>query len=818
MSRDGGDTWKKLTEGLPAPPTGKIALAVSPDNSKRIYAIIESKEGTLWRSNDGGFLWELVNRSHTLHQRPIYYSRLGVAPDDFNEVYFVAVQTSLSLDGGKTYERLSIKGGDSHDIWIDPLNPDRILIANDQYIATSFNRGKSWHGVRLPTAQMYHVAVDNRIPYFVYGNKQDGPSYRGPSNYLGGRGGIPSTLWHSVGGGESGFTVPDPVDNDIIWSANYQGTMTRYNLKTGHSRGVAVWREDNIGAPPKDLKYRFQWTFPITISPHDHNKVYVGSQFVHQTTNGGQSWQVISPDLSTSDPAMLERNMGPLTNESADPSMACTVFAIAESPIEEGQIWAGTNDGLLHITRDGGKNWTDVTANIPGFPPKGKITNIEPSRFNAGTCYFSADLHEMNHWDTYVYKTTDFGESWEMINGDIPEGPLSYAHCVREDPVRQGLLYLGTENMLYVSFNDGENWVPLQEGMPHAPVHWLVIQEHFNDLVVGTYGRGFYILDDIGPLQQLTPEALSSDVFFFTPRPAYRFLRTHSYERDANDQCMGQNPPYGAIINYYLKSKPEGGVTLTVSDASGQAVRTIKGTDHVGINRVVWDLGYETLRTAKLRTPPIGASWVEVGPEGWRPLRTWGGPVRVRAEPGTYRLKLQVDGRELEKELVVRKDPRSEGALADIKEQTNLALKIRKDVDDLIGMINQIEWIRKQLYDLMAVLEGEEDNETVLEEAGSLDDKFIEVEKNLFQMRLTGAGQDTLRWPAQLYVKFSSLVGEIMRADFKPTDQQVELYDVLKSRLETQQSALDELLANALPAFNVTLELKGVSRIIPAKK
>ncbi len=561
MSRDGGDTWKKLTEGLPESPTGKIALAVSPDNSKRIYAIIESKEGTLWRSDDGGFHWELVNKSHELHQRPVYYSRCAVAPDDFNEVYFVAVQTSLSLDGGKTYERFSIKGGDSHDIWIDPVNPDRIVIANDQYVATSFNRGKTWNGVRLPTAQMYHVAVDNQIPYYVYGNKQDGPSYRGPSHYLGGRGGIPSTLWHSVGGGESGFTVPDPVNNNIIWSANYQGTMSRYNLETGHSRGVCVWREDNIGAPPKDLKYRFQWTFPITISPHDHNKVYVGSQFVHQTTNGGQSWEVVSPDLSTGDPAMLERNMGPLTNESADPSMACAVFAIAESPIDEGQIWAGTNDGLLHITRDGGRTWTNVTEKIPDFPPKGKITNIEPSRFHPGTCYFSADLHEMNHWDTYVYKTTDYGESWKKIDGDIPEGPLSYAHCVREDAVREGLLYLGTENMLYVSFNDGENWLPLQEGMPHAPVHWLVVQEHFNDLVVGTYGRGFYILDDITPLQELTRETLSAEVHLFTPRRAYRYVSTHSYEANANDQCVGQNPPNGAIINYYLKSKPDDDVS-----------------------------------------------------------------------------------------------------------------------------------------------------------------------------------------------------------------------------------------------------------------
>ena len=368
---------------------------------------------------------------------------------------------------------------------------------------------------------MYHVFVDNQIPYFVYGNKQDGPSYRGPSNSKSGS--IPSTMWHNVGGGEAGFTVPDPVDNNIVWSGEYQGILTRYDLKNRQVRGVAVWREDNIGHAPKDLKYRFQWTMPITISPHDHNKVYVGSQFLHVTTNGGQSWKVMSPDLTTSAPDMLERNFG-MTAESADPPMSCTVFAIAESPLEKGQIWAGSNDGLLHMTRDDGKTWNNLTANIPNFPPRGKVTNIEPSRYDAGTCYFSADLHEMNHWETYVYKTTDYGKTWKNISSDIPKGYLSYAHCIREDPVRKGLLYLGVENMVYVSLNDGGNWVPLQAGLPHAPAHWLVVQEHFNDLVVGTYGRGFYILDDITPLQQLTPEALKSDVYLFAPRPAYRFI------------------------------------------------------------------------------------------------------------------------------------------------------------------------------------------------------------------------------------------------------------------------------------------------------
>ena len=505
----------------------------------------------------------------------------------------------------------------------------------------------------------------------------------------------------------------------------------------------------------------------------------------------------------------------PVTRMGADPSMSCCVFAIAESPLEKGQIWTGSNDGLLYLTRDGGKNWLNVTKNIPDFPPKGKITNIEPSRYDAAVCYFSADLHEMNHWKTYIYKTADYGRTWKWLGSGIPRGFLSYAHCIREDPVKKGLLYLGTENMLYVSFDDGKNWAPLQTGMPHAPVHWLVVQEHFNDLVVGTYGRGFYIMDDITPLQQLTPEALKAGVFFFKPRPAYRLLAVEGQDTNPNDQCAGKNPPYGAIINYYLKETPKGGVTIDIFDETGEKVNSLKGSKNSGINRLAWNLCYEIKQRPKLRTAPLGAPHVRLGKQGWRPLRTWGGPIYVWVKPGVYTLKLKVDGKEYEQKLTVKKDPKSAGTLEDIKVQTRLLLEIRKNQDDLISMINRIEWLRKQLLDLNSLLsEDKEKNKDLIAACKAMEKKFLELEGKLFQVRLTGAGQDTLRWPAKLYLKFSSLGYEISKADFPPTDQQVELHKVLKDRLSGYQKSFKELLDKDLPGFNGLLKTGSVPHIM----
>jgi len=830
-STDGGTTWKKL-EGseLPTGPLGKIAVAIAPSDSSRVYALIETGDGVpwkgqetstgvLWRSDDGGETWKLMSHDHNLTQRPHYYSRCAVAPDDPDEVYFCAVRFQRTKNGGETFQMAAMVGGDNHDIWFDPTNADRMAVGNDQYVSISTNRGASWRGHGLPIAQLYHVAVDNQIPYYVYGNRQDGPSVRGPSNSLYGYGGIPLGEWHSVGGAESGFAIPDPVDNHIVWSGNYQGALDRYDERSRTARDVSPWPDYAMGTPAAPLKYRFQWTFPIAISPHDHNKVYVGSQHVHMTTDGGQSWEVISPDLSTNDRSKLGSSGG-LTPDNASVEYACLIFALAESPMQEGVIWAGTNDGLVHVTRDGGETWVNVTGNIPDLPEWGTVSNIEPSRYEAGKCYITVDFHQMNNRDPYVYKTSDYGASWESISEDIPKSMFSYAHCVREDPVRKGLLYVGTENALYISFDDGENWIPLQSNMPHAPVHWMVVQEHFNDLVVATYGRGFWIMDDITSLQQLTPEAAESEVHLFEPRPAYRFRFRSSPMDSMQEPSVGQNPPYGAQINYYLKSRAKGKVNIDIYDETGNKVRSLNGTNSAGINRINWNLRYEPTERLKLRTKPLYADWVELGKSGYRSYVSWGGPVTLTAPPGKYTVKLVVGDQEYAQELEVRRDPNAPGTVEGIREQFQMLEEIRQDSQSVAGMVNQIEWIRRQIYDLQDMLKekaGEKESEsvaTVVKAGKALDDKLIEVEGNLVQLKLTGGSQDILRWPMKLYGKISMLAGHVASGDFSPTEQSKEVHAMYRKQIADYQAQLKGLLDKDIPDYNSLLEENDLEGIV----
>jgi photosystem II stability/assembly factor-like uncharacterized protein len=856
-SNDGGVTWKKLTgHGLPTRTTGKVALAMANSNSNRVYALIETGDGVpvngketdrgkLWRSDDGGENWRMVSYDRTLGGRTHYYFRMAVAPDNENETYYMTAAFSTSLDGGETLRTPagfgSSPGGDNHDMWIDPTNANRMAVANDGGVSISVTRGKTWNRIQLPIAQMYHVTVDNRIPYFVYGNEQDDPSYRGPSNtrggggFGGGAGQIPRSAWQSVGGGESGWATPDPVDNNIIWSSasgsgSVGGIVERFDLRTGQGRNVEVWPDQSSGSTANELKYRFVWTMPLTISPHDHNKLYVGSQFVHQTTDGGQSWQLISPDLTTNDKSK-QGFSGGLTGDNIGVEYAPVVFAIAESPKEKGLIWAGTNDGLVQVTRDGGKDWTNVTRNIPNLPPWGTVSNIEPSRYDAGAAYITVDFHQVNNRDPFVYKTSDYGQTWKAITNGIPHTMLSYAHCVREDPTRPGLLYLGTEGGLFVSFDDGANWEPLQSNLPHAPVYWLVVQEHFNDLVIATYGRGFWILDDLAPLQQLNANVRNADSFLFTPRPAYRFRNTVVPVSVDYDPTAGQNPPYGASINYFLKSAPSGDVKIRIEDAKGQTVRTLTGTKTVGINRVNWDLRGEQTKEVRLRTSPAYAAEIRNGADGWR-LAPDGTRMSVLLPPGTYTVKLSAGGQELSQPLVVRKDPNSEGTEANIQTQIAMLLELRSDLEKAADMVNQIEAIRSQLAATLALLTpaaasgstptsepgavatGSGDQAAIKKASDDLDKKLIEVEDNLIQRRLTGQGQDTTRWPPKLISKISYLVSGLAGGDFPPTNQQREVKAILEEQLTTHRHRLDEVLSKDVDAFNKLLRDRGIGNVI----
>lgn len=824
-SRDGGDTWTRLDgNGLPRGTMGRIGLGMSPDDPDKIYALIETSsnreyepvdehEGTLWRSDDGGRSWAMINADHALAQRPLYYSRLAVAPDDANEVHFMSTVHTKSIDGGTSFD--VIAGGDNHDMWIDPLLPDRMIIGNDQGVRISTNRGEDWYRPLLPIAQMYHVFTDTRIPYNLYGNRQDGPSSGGPSNTLAG-GAIPVGAWRSVGGCESGFAVPDTVTNDVVWSGCFEGILDRHELSTGITRTVSVWPDNPEGWPAADLRYRFQWTFPVHISPHDNNTVYAGSQHVHRTTDGGQSWEVVSPDLTRNDVSRMQKSGG-LTTEDVSPTYASVLFAIAESPIEPGVIWTGSNDGLVHVSRDGAESWTDVTDNIPDLPEWGTISNIEPSRFDPAAAYVTVDFHQLGGTDPYIYKTDNYGASWRSLSADVPRSVFSYAHVVREDPTRAGLLYLGTENSLFVSFDDGGRWMPLQGDLPHAPVYWLEIQPHFNDLVVGTYGRGFWIADDITALQQLDDEALGDDVHLFDPRPAYRFLPRESRNAQPGDPAAGENPRYGASIDFHLAADaPSSNATVRIETEDGDVVRTLSARGaRPGMNRVLWDLRWEASATPRLRTPPLEHAHRDVGPNGWRPPPD-GGSVRPLAVPGRYRVRLTAGAEERTAWLDVLQDPASDASRADMVAQLDLQLELREMSDSTAALIDRIEWARRGLLDLDARLAEEEGYTDVVAAGAALEEVLVELEMQLFDLRLTGgaARQDTIRWPRRLWAKIASLASYSAGSDHPPTDQSLEVRDRYRVQLREVLARWAELAAEDITRFNQLLVERGLPPLV----
>ncbi|HEU5450391.1 MAG TPA: hypothetical protein VFU76_00310 [Terriglobales bacterium] len=866
-STDGGATWKKLEgHGLPHPPVGRIAVRVAQKDSRRVYALIETGDGvpfegkptqmgSLWRSDDGGDSWQMINADRQIRGRTAYYTRMEIAPDNENEVHFFSAAYSRTEDGGKSLLQIGfggMPGGDNHEGWIDPTNGDRMAVVNDGGVAITVNRGKSWNRIQLPIAQVYHVTTDDQIPYNVYGNRQDGPDYRGPSNSRGFGGffggGISRAEWHSLTGGESGFAVPDPVDNNIIWtsgtgSGSVGGAVFRFDERTKQSRAVEVWPENVSGNTAAEVKYRFNWEFPVTISPHDHNKVYVGSQYVHMTTDGGNSWQIISPDLTRNDKSKMGSSGG-LTPDNIGVEYAGVVFAISESPKEAGVIWAGTNDGLVQVTRDGGKNWTNVTKNIPNLPEWLTVSNIEASRYDSGTAYISVDGHQMDNRDPFIYKTTDYGKTWTQITNGITHSMLSYVHCVREDPVRKGLLYAGTENGLYVSFNDGKDWQALQNNLPHAPVYWITVQERFHDLVLATYGRGFWILDDITPLQQASPEVMSHAAHLFPPRDTYRFRPIENPASVSYDPTAGQNPPYGAPLDFYLKSKPgeKDKVHIVISDASGAVIRDIncnpqKG-EHgeeqseeeaffrgpaarcsaaAGFNRFWWDLRSEPSKQIKLRTMPMYGVEVPLGKDGTRNAPP-GGRISILEPPGAYTVKLTVNGETSTQSLKVLKDPHSAGSEADIAAQTKLVTQLRDQLNDIADSVAQIESMKVQLAGMRKEVGTEEVSAPVRDAAEKMTGQLTDIEGKVLQLKLSGRGQDDVRWAPMLADKINYLADQLTNADFPPTTQQQAVADELTKQEQAFENDLDLFNSKDVVAFNGLLRERNASYLIVQQK
>ncbi|HMF09761.1 MAG TPA: sialidase [Thermoanaerobaculia bacterium] len=856
VSRDGGTTWKHLSgHGLPEPPLGKIAVSVAPSRHERVYALIETGDrGSLWRSDDAGENWKLVNHSRLLNERPHYYTRMLVMPDNANEVYFPDNGMGATYDGGETSEEIPW-GGDNHDMWSDPKNANRMMIGNDGGVLISTTRGKEWTFLRLPIGQMYHVTTDNRIPYFVYAQMQDDGSMRGPSNSLGY--GITPAHWTSTAGCETGWATPDPVDANIVWGGCYAGVVERWDAKTGMAQSVSPWPERTMGGNAGEVKLRMNWTFPIAISPHDHNTVYVGSQYVHATSDGGNHWKAISPDLTLNDKSMMG-DSGGLTVDNLSVEYAGVVYSIAESPKEKGVIWAGTNDGLVQVTRDGGAHWDNVAKNMPNLPPKGTVDSVDPSPHDGGTCYVSVDFHQVDNRDPYIYKTTDYGKTWKFIAGSIPKSPLSYVHVVREDPFRKGLLYAGTENALYVSFDDGGHWQEFQDKLPHAPVYWLTVQPHFHDLVVGTYGRGIWILDDVGPLEQLTDGMRSDAVHLFEPRPAYRFRRISQPSLAPVGAVRGENPPYGAIVSYWLKeplagegkenkekkeSKSSAGeedketkkspVTITVWNAQGEKIRTLHGTNKTGVNRVTWDLRYEPSEEVRLRLTPPGNPHVfeekRFRGKDYRGVYYYGitalrnGPL---VAPGTYTVRLEAGGKQQEQKVVVLKDPNSAGTETSVAESTKFSVAIWRDTTAVARMINRLEWTRRQLQDFQKMLQAEKASEADLKAAKDLGKSVGTVEDDLLQPTIEEADQKSFRGPLKLYLWLLWLQAEAGpgaadvsgNADMAPTEPQRQVYELLSGRLADARKRVETLYSTTIPAWNETMRTKGYVQLMDVKE
>jgi len=803
VSRNGGNTWKRLQgAGLPDGIWGKVGVRVADSDPNRVYALIEAEEGGLFRSDDGGKKWTRVNPSRGLRQRAWYYTTLTVDPQDENVVWFPQVGMLKTEDGGRSVRKVKGGGWDYHDVWIDPSNTRRMIVGSDAGVSLSQDGGETWFRPAMPIAQFYHLSVDTSTPYRVLGSLQDFGTVSGPSNSLHG-GGILVSDWHSVGGGEAGHVVADPSDPEIVWAGEYLGYISRFDGRTGQAPHVGVYPDNGSGHGAADLRYRFQWTAPILISPHDPKVVYHAANVLFRTDDGGQSWQAISPDLTRDDETKQGWAGGPITGDNTGVEFYGTIFAVAESPLEQGLIWAGTDDGLVHLTRDGGVTWTDVTPT--GFPEWATVTTIEPSRWEAGTAYLVADAHRLDDETPYLYKTKDFGGSWTRLTAGLD--PEVYLHVVREDTRGQGMLYLGTERGVMVSRDDGASWQSLRLNMPTVAVVDLVVAD--DDLVVGTLGRSAWILDDLTPVREITPEIVNKPVHLFDPRPAVRWRYASAPYATADGAT--ENPPAGAIISFYLAAKPEGEVVLEVLDADGNAVRTLSTlaktpytpADHpdrspeaedkadleveAGLNRASWDLAYPEARWA-------AGSRIDTGTP--RP-----GPLVL---PGTYTLRLTVDGQSMTSPLEVVLDPRSSVGRSDLEAQLALALEIREALGRIAAMVENIRDIRKQVMDrnerlasnpaatdLVQLGEQLVTDLTAVEEA--IHNPHAEVDYDILGGRHGGA---------KLYSRLSWLYVGAGAHDGPPTQGMEEVSAELLRELSAQEAALDGLVSGDLAELN----------------
>ncbi len=804
---DGGDSWTELTDnpGLPTGLKGRIGVAVSPPRPDRVWAIVDAELGKkgLFRSDDAGATWTRVNEDANLTQRPWYYHHVFADPQDPNTVYVLNTRLWKSTDGGETFGSIPTPHGDNHDLWIDPADPNRMVEANDGGATVSFNGGRSWSELlNQPTAQLYHVAADNQVPFRVYASQQDNSSISVPSRSDYGR--ITIEEWYAVGGGEDGYIAPRTDDPNIVYAGDHHWVY-RYDHRTKQIRDISPNPETHYGWGSADIIYRFWWTYPVATSPHDPNVLYVTSQYVHKSMNEGQSWEIISPDLTRADPSTLEQTpsyenpetgpyWGPITREAYGPEWYATVFAFAESPAQAGVLWAGSDDGYIHVSRDGGGNWTNVT--IPDLPEFAMISIIDPSAHDPATAYVAATRYKLSDHQPYLYKTTDYGRNWSKITNGIPDN--DFTRVIREDPGKQGLLYAGTETGVYVSFDAGTNWQSLRLNLPVVPIHDLVVKD--GDLAAATHGRSFWILDNVELLHQFDAQALSASAHLFAPPTTIRFRQgvrpTGGFS--ASSSAAGANPPNGVVIPYYFSGRPTGEVTLRIlagsevirsftSEAEEDAPQTGFGggaggdrrvAANAGANRFVWDMRYP------------GA---DVLPDAVFQGRS-DGPL---APPGTYRVELTARGQTQSSSFEIVRDPRIEYTDADLVEQFEFLISVRDKLTETMDVVRKIRDMRGEAQSQVERAGGGDELQEALL---ALNDKLYPLEERLVQYRAR-ANQDLIAQPTGIDSKLARLLNFASMADAPPTQGAQGLFARLAEGIAQRARAVEEIERNEYAAL-----------------
>jgi photosystem II stability/assembly factor-like uncharacterized protein len=814
-SVDGGTTWKQIQgEGFPKGVLGRIGIAVSGADPDRVYAIVEAQQGGIYRSDNGGETWARVNPSTAYTQRSWYFNHIFADPKAIDTIYVLNTALYKSTDAGRTFSALRAPHGDNHGLWIDPANPSSMINGNDGGATITHDGGRTWTAQdNQPTAAIYHVASDNRFNYMVYGAQQDNSTVAIATRTD--HGVITAADWYPVGGGESGFVVPNPNSPQVIYAGSYDGYITRYDKDTGQSQDITAWPDNPMGHGAADTKYRFQWTAPIALSPQDPNVLYHGAQVLFRTADQGLTWTAISPDLTRNDKTKQQSSGGPITQDNTSVEYFGTIFAIAPSPLQKGLIWVGTDDGLVQITQDEGQHWSNVTPK--GFPEWATVDLIEPAPHAAGTAFVAIDAHKLDDFRPYIFRTTDFGKSWTALNNGIPNG--AYVHAVRQDPANPHLLFAGTERGIYVSFDDGANWQSLQLNLPNVPVYDLIVKN--SDLVIATHGRSFWSLDGIAALRENSAQIANADLHIFKPEVAWRTRRGGGFGRGGGN--FGQNPASGVVIDFFVKNAPKGDSTLEILDSSGAVIRKISSaqpqrrrregvtqefqpeegfgppparlTVRQGFNRTTWDLRYE----APAEVPGIA---------------NWGGrPSGVMALPGNYQARLTINGKTVMVPFELRLDPRLKSTSADLQKQFELSTKIRNAVNQADTAANRIIDLRSQIDALRdRIAEANPQAKQIQTDLENLDKKLDAVE-NLIVAPKSRANEDPLNYPIKVANKLLLLQSTVESADSAPTQASYTVLEMLNNDLNAALQQWNQIVSTDLPALNAALQKANINAL-----